>query len=57
MTLLTAQQVAEMIGSRSAKWVYEKAAEGVIPSIRISAGTLRFDEKDIVAWLESLKKH
>lgn len=35
--------------------IYAWAEQGIIPAIKIN-GLLRFDEKEIIAWIESLKK-
>ena len=53
--LLTARQVAELIGNRSSKWVYKLAGEGRIPSVRLTDGTLRFIPGEIEKWIESKK--
>ncbi len=54
--LMTAQQVATLIGNRSAKWVYKLAAEGQIPSVRLTDGTLRFIRAEIEKWIESCRR-
>lgn len=53
--LLTAQEVADLIGGRSAKWVYKLAAEGRIPCVRLTDGTIRFRPEDLKQWFESSK--
>ena len=57
MELLTARQVADLIGGRSEKWIYAMAARGEIPCVRLTPGTLRFERSDIEGWIESRKDH
>ena len=47
--LITVKELMRLLGvSRS--WVYDAAARGIIPSIRVGA-MLRFDPRAIRAWL------
>ena len=52
--LWTAREVAQLLG-RSEKWVYRAVGERRVPSIRITKGTVRFDPREIEAWLAALK--
>ncbi|MGO9613973.1 MAG: helix-turn-helix domain-containing protein [Dissulfurispiraceae bacterium] len=55
--LLNAKQVSELLAC-SAKTVYSWAELGAIPCIKIGVGRkslLRFDEQDILVWLEEWK--
>ena len=53
--LMTAPEVADLVGDRSSKWVYKLAAERRIPSVRLTDGTVRFIRAEIEKWVESSK--
>jgi hypothetical protein len=40
---------------RSASWVYKKAEAGVLPVILLDGWGLRFDPKELRAWLDGQK--
>lgn len=50
--LLTAEEVAQLLGV-SANYVWAKAKEGLIPSVRIGRNR-RFRRQDLEQWLERL---
>jgi len=55
--LLNANQVAELLAC-SAKTVYSWAELGIIPCVKFGIGRkclLRFDEHDILAWVQEWK--
>lgn len=52
--LWTVKEVAELLG-RSEKYVYDMALKGLIPAVRISKGTVRFDRQDLTKWIDSRK--
>lgn len=52
--LLTPGELAEILNV-SAKTVYQMAELNIIPSLKIG-GSVRFDPRDVSAWLESCKK-
>jgi excisionase family DNA binding protein len=47
--MMTARQVAELLGVHE-NWVYEQAADGVLPSYKIG-GTRRFDRDEVRRWI------
>jgi excisionase family DNA binding protein len=47
--LLTAREVAEMVGVRSAETVLRWTREGKLPAIRLPGGALRYRESDLEA--------
>ena len=51
--LLTAEELAERL-SVPPKWPLQKARAGTIPHVRLGR-YVRFDEADVVAWLEECK--
>jgi excisionase family DNA binding protein len=51
--LLTAEQAAELLNV-PAKWPLEQARSGAIPHVKLGR-YVRFDEGDLLAWVESLK--
>ena len=53
MTLLTAQQVAELL-QVPATWVYRAAREGDLPSVACGR-YVRFDEADVDRWIAERK--
>ena len=53
--LLTAQAVAELLGTRS-NTVYELASRGELPSYRIPGVGRRFDADEVAAWLEGCRE-
>jgi excisionase family DNA binding protein len=51
--LLKPEEVRQLLNVSRA-WLYKAATEGRIPSVRLGAGgPLRFDRKEIDAWLQS----
>lgn len=54
MKLLTVKEVSEIL-SIAPQTLYQWAELGKIPSYKLN-GCLRFDEADIMAWLETCKK-
>lgn len=53
MTLRTAEEIAELLNV-PAKWPAAQARAGHMPCVRLGR-YLRFDEEDVLAWVESLK--
>ncbi len=56
--LLTAEQVAKLLCC-SPKTVYSWAELGIVPSIKFGVGRkslLRFDEQEILAWIQAWKE-
>lgn len=53
MTLRTAEQIAELLNV-PAKWPLEQARAGQMPHVRLGR-YVRFDEEDVLAWVEGLK--
>lgn len=54
MKILTVKQVAELIQAKPST-VYAWAEQGIIPSIKL-AGLLRFDEREVMQFIESHKQ-
>ncbi len=54
MNMLKAKEVAKML-QVDFKTIYAWAEQGRIPCQKLN-GSLRFNEKDILAWMESCKK-
>lgn len=50
--LLTTQDVADLLGL-SPEAVLRRWRAGEIPAFRLASNVLRFDEAEIVAWLDS----
>jgi len=53
LTLRTAEEIAELLNV-PAKWPLEQARAGHMPHVRLGR-YVRFDEEDVLAWVESLK--
>jgi excisionase family DNA binding protein len=53
MKILTVKEVADLIKSRPST-IYSWAEQGIIPSIKLN-GLLRFDEGEILQWIEKCK--
>jgi excisionase family DNA binding protein len=51
--LLTAEEIAERLGV-PAKWPLQQARAGHMPHVKLGR-YVRFDEADVLAWVESLK--
>ncbi len=51
--LLTAREVAEVVGVRSAETVLRWTREGKLPAIRLPGGALRYRESDLEACCEA----
>lgn len=49
MRLITAKQASEIMGVGVPR-IYELARCGVIPSVRLGAKQIRFDEDELMAW-------
>lgn len=49
--LLTAKQLAQILGTRT-NTVYDLAAAGKLPSLRIPGVGRRFRQSEVEAWLE-----
>lgn len=54
MKLLTVKEISQMLRIKSST-VYAWAEQRIIPCIKMN-GALRFDESDILAWVEGFKK-
>lgn len=54
MKLLKVREVAEMLGMRD-KTIYQWAELGQMPSVKMN-GSVRFDPKELDAWVERCKK-
>jgi excisionase family DNA binding protein len=54
MKLLTCKEVAELIRAKPST-VYAWAEQGFVPCFKIN-GLLRFDEADVIRWLQDHKK-
>lgn len=54
MKLLTVKEISELLQAKPST-IYAWAEQGIIPAIKIN-GLLRFDEGDILVWIEGLKK-
>jgi predicted DNA-binding transcriptional regulator AlpA len=52
--LLTTRDVADLLGL-SPEAVLRRWRAGQIPGFRLASNVLRFDEDEIVAWLDSLR--
>jgi excisionase family DNA binding protein len=52
--LLTAREVAAAIGTR-ANTIYELAAAGELPSLKVPGVGRRFRESEVTAWLEDCR--
>lgn len=55
MQFLTVHDVSKLLNI-SPKTVYEWASREIIPSMKLSKGTLRFDRDEIAAWINSVKR-
>ena len=53
--MLTAQQVADLLGTRR-NTVYELAAAGALPSLKIPGVGRRFKAHEVEAWLEQFNE-
>jgi excisionase family DNA binding protein len=53
--LLNATQVAQLLGCSRAS-VFEWAAQGVIPSVRVGGRLVRFEPQEISRWLEDRRR-
>lgn len=54
MKILTCKQVADLVQAKPST-VYAWAEQGLVPSFKIN-GLLRFDEKEILDWINRRKK-
>ena len=52
MQLLNAKEVAEILKVNPQR-VYELARQGVLPSIRIGARQIRFEEERLLRWIKN----
>lgn len=52
--LLNVEQVAELLNVKRS-WVYDKVYQGQLPHYKLGA-LLRFDEQEIMRWLEGNKR-
>lgn len=52
MRLLNAKEVAEIL-QVSTQRVYELTRQGILPSIRIGARQIRFEEQRLLRWIEN----
>jgi len=50
--LLTARQVADLLGFKSPETILRWHRKGNLPSIPMPSGAIRFRESDLDAWLE-----
>ena len=53
-TLLTAKQLAELLGTR-ANTIYDLASAGELPSLKVPGVGRRFRESEVSAWLEGCR--
>jgi excisionase family DNA binding protein len=53
-TLLTAKQLAELLGTRT-NTVYDLASAGELPSLKVPGVGRRFRESEVSAWLEGCR--
>jgi excisionase family DNA binding protein len=52
MRLLDAKEVAEILQVNTQR-VYELTRQGILPSIRIGARQIRFEEERLIRWIEN----